>query len=38
MHERVAGLRGTFSLHSAPGQGTEIRIRLNHKGHEGHKE
>lgn len=34
MRERVAGLKGTFSLRSAPGQGTEIRVRLNHKGHE----
>jgi len=31
MRERVAGLKGTFSLRSAPGQGTEIRVRLNHK-------
>ncbi len=28
MRERVAGLKGTFSLHSAPGEGTEIRIIL----------
>lgn len=28
MRERVAGLKGTFSLRSAPGQGTEIRISL----------
>ncbi len=28
MRERVAALKGTFALHSAPGQGTEIRITL----------
>ncbi len=28
MRERVAGLKGTFALHTAPGQGTEIRIVL----------
>jgi len=29
MRERVAGLRGRFALHSAPGQGTEIRVALS---------
>ncbi len=38
MRERVAGLKGTFALHSEPGRGTEICVRLDHKGHEGHKE
>ncbi len=28
MRERVAALKGTFALHTAPGQGTEIRISL----------
>jgi len=28
MRERVAGLKGTFSLRSAPGQGTEIQVTL----------
>jgi len=28
MRERVVGLKGTFSLRSAPGQGTEIRVGL----------
>ncbi|MFN3763338.1 MAG: sensor histidine kinase, partial [Anaerolineae bacterium] len=28
MRERVAALKGTFALQSAPGQGTEIRITL----------
>ncbi len=28
MRERVAGLKGTFTLQSAPGEGTEIRIIL----------
>jgi len=28
MRERVAGLKGTFALHSEPGHGTEIRVGL----------
>ena len=42
MRERVAGLKGTFILRTAPGQGTEIRISLPavctiHEEHEGHE-
>ncbi len=39
MRERVAGLKGTFALHTVPGQGTEIRISLpvaKNTIHEGH--
>ncbi len=32
MRERVAGLKGTFSLRSAPGQGTEIYVTLPTEG------